>query len=241
MFESVTRKLPARLLQAMFNQTRFASNANGYGPTVGVMLRFGPDGFTAVATDSIRLAKAETACVNDDKELSVVVPAKSIDTFMSAELEPEEMVTVEATDNQIAFDSFGFRLVTTLMEGVFPNHDDMLNKEFPSKATVGRLALHHALTKASIILDKNNGAKMSFGEKEISIHSRAQDSGESIITVPCRLEGPPIEIGFNTRYLMDGLDATSSDDVVIGMSSPRSPGIMTAQGFAYLVMPMSLS
>lgn len=203
-----------------------------------------------IATDGRRLARASCPVTGGDaKDFEIIVPSKALGVlervFAPAEGQESWSIDVRIMPNQVLLRSGGDVLATALVEGHFPNYNDVIPKETNKSAKLDREAFYGAVRRAALLTTEDSRTvRLSFKENELTLQSRAPEQGEARITLPVDYEGDPIEIGFNPIYLQDPLRVIDFDQVIFKMSEGARPGIMRgedASEFLYVVMPVALS
>ena len=133
--------------------------------------------------------------------------------------------------------------MTNLIEGTFPPFEDVIPKEHDRKATCDAGELVGAIRRASLLTnEESKGVRMSFGQKQLKLTSRATEMGESEVRIDgIAFQGEPIDIAFNPTFILDVLKIIDSEQVVIELKGPNLPGaIKVGSDFTYVVMPVSL-
>jgi DNA polymerase-3 subunit beta len=203
-----------------------------------------------VATDGRRLARAGCRVLGGDaKEFEVIVPAKALNVFERVFVpsgdEETWRIEVRVLPNQMLLRTGGNVLATALVEGHFPNYNDVIPKETNKSAKLDREAFYSAVRRAALLTTEDSRTvRLAFTGKELTLQSRAPEQGEAVIKMPVDYEGDPIEIGFNPVYLADPLRAVDIDPIIFRLSENTRPGILRgedANEFLYVVMPVALS
>ena len=143
--------------------------------------------------------------------------------------------------NQIAFDLGDLLLVSKLIEGQFPNFQQVIPSESLVHVQVSREALLQALHRVSILLtDRTNSVRITFRPDTIIIDANAPEVGEAHEELPAQSDGEELTIAFNPAYMMDPLRQLEIDTLNIDLSDTTSPGVIRTQAysFLYVIMPM---
>ena len=160
------------------------------------------------------------------EETSVVVPARSLHELSRVLSDTDDPVDIvlSPSRNQILFHLEGIDLVSRLIDGQFPNYQQVLPKGFTTKATVDRDQLLKAVRLASLIASSSaNIVKLQVGkDAEIGLTvSAAADVGDNRSEVEATVEGDGTTIAFNARYLLDVL--TNVDAEQFSHRAERAP------------------
>jgi DNA polymerase-3 subunit beta len=132
-------------------------------------------------------------------------------------------------------------LVARLMEGNYPNYQQVIPKDNNRKASVKKMAFQGALRRVSILSrEKTNAVRLTVGKGRMLLSSNNPEMGEAHEEMEARCPGEEITTGFNARYLLDVLEAHEGDEVVLEFKDPLSPCLIREDEKKYLcvVMPM---
>jgi DNA polymerase-3 subunit beta len=134
-------------------------------------------------------------------------------------------------------------LVTRLIDGSFPNYEQVIPSESQLKAVVEREALLESLRRVSILAsEKSSPIRLHFKKKSLTISVTTPDVGEAEEVIDAEFSGDSIEVGFNPGYLMDPLRNLDSDKITLELTDELSPGVVRcAEPFLYVLMPMRIA
>ena len=245
--ERPTTRIPQNLLRKALGEVTFAAATDEARPILtGVLAKFEGDKLTLAAADNYRIAVKTLTVLDAVEETSVVVPARSLHELsrvLSDTSDPVDII-LSPNRNQILFHIEGFDLVSRLIDGQFPNYQQVMPKGFTTKATVDRDQLLAAVRLASLIASSSaNIVKLHVGkEAEIGVTvSAAADVGDNKSDVEAEVEGDGTTIAFNARYLIDVLTNVDADQFSIELNGPLSPGVLKPVGdgqYVHVVMPV---
>ena len=255
----MTLKLqPARLVQAL-KGTLFASSADEAKQLLtGVHLRFSARSLEAAATDGHRLAvlhvddalQDEAATAEEgDEGFAVTLPARSLREVerLMASWRSGEPVSLFCDRGQVVFLAADQMVTSRTLEGTYPNYGQLIPDGFTRTIGLDRRALISALERIAVLADQhNNVVKFSTQPDDgvVQISADAQDVGSGSESLPAKLSGDAMQIAFNVRYVLDGLKAMGSDQVVLHCNAPTTPAVLrsedTSEAFTYLVMPVQI-
>jgi len=245
--ERPTTRVPQNVLKQALGEVTFAAATDEARPILtGVLARFEGDKLTLAAADNYRIAVKELTVLNPVEETSVVVPARSLHELTRILSDTEEPVDIVLSParNQILFHLEGIDLVSRLIDGQFPNYQQVLPKGFTTRAVVDRDQLLAAVRLASLIASSSaNIVKLHVGkDAEIGVTvSAAADVGDNKSDVEAKVDGDGTTIAFNARYLLDVLTNVDADQFAIELNGPLSPGVfrpVSDPQYVHVVMPV---
>ncbi len=118
-------------------------------------------------------------------------------------------------------------MVIRLIDGEFPDYQQVIPKQNDKKLTVDKEKLHACLRRvATMASERVEGVKLSIKAESIEFSSYNQDFGDARDEVEVAYGGPPLEIGFNSRYLMEALNVIQTGEVVFQLKDEGSPGLI---------------
>ncbi|MBX4198059.1 DNA polymerase III subunit beta [Candidatus Parcubacteria bacterium] len=197
-----------------------------------------------VATDSFRLAEKKVKMKNARDIGSLLIPVKNVpDILRILESCPGE-VEVSFTKNQISFTYSGVYLTSRVVDGVFPDYRQIIPKSYTTHVTTLKQDLISAFRVATIFSDKFNklSVKINPKEKKFELSTRNADVGENSTSLEAVIEGDPIEINFNYKYITDCFQSVDADSVTLefnGVTKPLIARGVNDKSFMYLVMPIN--
>ena len=228
----------------------------------GVHLRLDGEGLECAATDGHRLAvqrlshAVETAAGpeaeaggTDGEDFAVTVPARSLrelERILSGR-SSQEPLSLFCERGQVVVLSADQVLTSRSLDGTYPNYRQLIPPSFQRRLVLDRRAFIAALERVAVLADQhNNVVKISADPAAgtATIRADAQDVGSGSESLAATIEGEAIEIAFNVRYLLDGLKAMASDQVVLQCNASTTPAVLAPLGvdeaFTYLVMPVQV-
>lgn len=224
-----------------------AIGANDNNPAIGgLLMEISADGqITLVSTDQRRLATDKLKLTSATKELvgQHIVPARAV-VELSRILSDETGTMMELRDGQLVFTTPAAVLVTRLIDAKYPDYRRIMPKDAARTMRTHRKDLVQSL-RAVAPISARSGQMVRFEVKPqlAVISATAQEDGSTENILPCILEGEPINIAFNAKYLLDFLAATDADEIEIAMTTPSHPGVMRpiedGSEFRYVIMPMT--
>jgi DNA polymerase-3 subunit beta len=200
-----------------------------------------------VATDSYRLSVKETQLEDAlEGSLEANVPARTLQELgRIAGAAASETIGVAALENQVIFTVDDVMLSSRLVEGRFPNYQQLLPESFEHELRVSRDELLEVVRRVGLLAQKNAPLRLRFSEGTLDVSAQTPDVGEASESLPIPFAGEPLEIGFNPEFFREGLESTESEELILKLISPLRPGLIHSgdegSGFVYLVMPIRLN
>jgi len=155
-------------------------------------------------------------------------------------------IEVFLAEREVTFRVGGTEVTTRLIEGDFPNYQQLIPSGYPNRLTVSRDALQAAVNRVRLVGQSKDTAPIRLGmtAEGLELSAIAQDVGEAHESVEAKYEGTDLTVAFNSQFLLDGIDAAASDEVVIESIDPLKPAVMKATDsadFLYLLMPVRIA
>ncbi len=203
-----------------------------------------------VGTDGHRLAVAEQEVGKAGnkgvpQEMKAIIPKKAaheIRRLLEEGGDAEPLIGF--SKNLMIFRKSGLLLTSRLMEGNYPNYQQVIPKESGKKISVSRSELESALRRVSVLAkDKASAVKVSFASDKMTLFSSSPDYGEATEELPAHYEGEAIQTGFNARYLLDVFSVMDGETLSLQMDTPLSPCLIQepeSPGFKCVVMPIKI-
>jgi DNA polymerase-3 subunit beta len=245
--EKPTTRVPQNVLRVALDEVTFAAATDEARPILtGVLTRLDGNQLTLAAADNYRIAVKTITVLDPVPETSFVVPARSLHELSRVLGETDDPVDIvlSPSRNQILFHIQGVDLVSRLIDGQFPNYQQVLPKSHTTRAVVDRDQLLKAVRLASLIASSSaNIVKLHVGkETETGVTvSAAADVGDNRSDVEAEVEGDGTTIAFNARYLIDVLTNVTTERFSIELNGPLSPGVLRPADddqYVHVVMPV---
>lgn len=236
-------------LHRLIGHTAFAVSVEESRPILnGVLWELGQSLQRMVATNGHRLAKFELALSQTpESELEqFIIPPKALEQVKRLFPEGEE-VQLGHAENHLGFQSPVATVLTRLIEGPYPNYEQVIPRDNDRSAIVNRSSLTSALRRMAIVAsDQTHRVRLSFNTAILRFSVQTPDLGEAQDEMAVDYSGDPLEIGFNGMYLLETLRYMPTDDVKITFKNPERAATIEpanwsdAAKYLCLVMPLRL-
>ncbi|MEE8168981.1 MAG: DNA polymerase III subunit beta [Phycisphaerae bacterium] len=239
-------RVKAGVLEGAINRTIFAAARESTRYAInGVLWERKGKKLQLIATDGRRLSWTSIPledAVGESGGDGVIVPVKTLGILARLKGDAADLIDVKIQPNQILLRTPRATISSVLVEGHFPNYDQVIPSETTRHAELDTEVLHSAVRRAALLTnEESRGVRLSFSADGLVLSARAPEQGEATIHVQARVEGGDIEIGFNPHYLIEALKVCG-EKVTIEMTEPAKPGVLkSGTDFLYVVMPVTLS
>lgn len=246
--------IEADILREVIEQTTFAAATDESRPVLtGVVAQFEKDKATFAAADGFRLSVRHTPLSEPvEQPLSVIIPAKALQEVARVSSAQEDPILVAVTENQsqVLFKLTNIEIVSQLIEGQFPDFTRIIPTTHQTRTTVATAELQNAVKASSVFArEAMNTVRLQIapanelGGGKLTITATSAESGDNVGDLDATVDGEPIEIAFNARYLAEVLNVIHTPQVVLETSSSASPGVFRMVGrddFLHVIMPMHI-
>ena len=230
------KSLQQVILAASLDSSRVEINA--------VSFKFEKDKLVLAATDSYRLAE-KTIPLENGKEHSLIVPLKTLQELSRILADnTENKIKIYFNENQILFAFDGVELISRVVDGKYPDYNQIVPDKFSTTCSCEINQLIPAIKAVSLFCKQGiNDIRFSFDSKkgELVVASASSSAGASTAKLKADIKGDDNDIVFNYRYLLDGLNQIGGSEVMFKINNNSSPGLLqpsTSQNYLYLVMPI---
>jgi len=234
----------AALAAALSQVVRAASKDDARPILAGVLMTAEPAGLRLVATDSYRLAMRDlpgTTLLAEGQH--VLVPARALGE-LGRVLSNAEQVTLRLGPDQASFEVASVRVTTRLIEGEFPNYRQLMPSGYPNRLVVGKEPLLDAVRRVKLLAREATPIRMALRPDGLELTAVTHDVGQAREDLDAKYEGSEMVVAFNPEFLIDGVEATPGDDVVLETLDALKPATLRASegtDFLYLLMPVRVS
>lgn len=239
------------ILATAIDKSLFAAGNDDLRPVMsGVFFQFSPENLTFVATDAHKLVKYQRTDVSASEVAEFIMPKKPLNLLKGILAGSESEVKIEYNDSNAKFIFDNTELICRLIDGKYPNYEAVIPKENPNKLSISRSQFLGCVRRVSIFSNKTThqirlkiaGAELNVSAEDIDYSNKAEER------LSCSYQGDDLQIGFNSRFLIEMLGNLSSDEVTLEMSLPNRAGILTpsdgideGEHVTMLVMPVMLN
>jgi DNA polymerase-3 subunit beta len=247
-FESAWRT-SSKDLQKLIAHVAFAASTEESRPILnGVLWELRPERMRMVATNGHRLARMDvpTPPSGNSAQADLIVPPKALEQIRRL-FRADEEVEIARSDNHLGFRSATTQIFTRLIEGPYPNYEQVIPRENDKSATADKAALSSALRRMSIVAsDQTHRIRMAFANGSCKLSVQTPDLGEAQEEISVSYDGDPLEIGFNASYLLEILKYIPTDEVRLTFKAPERAATCEPVGwndpssYLTLVMPLRL-
>lgn len=210
----------------------------------GVLISASEGTLRMVATDSYRLAVSDKALEASTAAFEAVIPGPFLLEVagLPASTDP---VRLSVSENQVMVDYRNVVYINRRLEGNYPNYRLLLPDSYKTRVTFNAKQLIAAVRRTSLINGSTSPIKFDIngasGTTQLTAVTQDVGSAQEMLTTP--VEGDDVQIAFNATFILDGLNAFSTEDVYLELQDPNRPGIFKSgegENYLYLVMPVRL-
>ena len=199
--------------------------------------------FRMVATDGHRLSMVDKA-LKSTIEKGIIVSRRGLTELKRVLGNSEAEIAISLQDNNCIFKTERTIVVVRLLEGEYPDYQQVIPTENDKHIILDRKIFTGALRRAHVIAsEKGEGVKFTIQNNIMEIRSGGPDVGDVQEEINIDYQGNPIEVSFNARYLLDILNILDTEKVKIELKEELSSGVirpMNGENYLYVIMPMRL-
>ncbi len=239
--DGVSWKVPAQDFKKTLAQVVIAASSDEARPVLTGVIIQNNDKLFVASTDSYRLA--EKALPSIKEKVNILVPATAIQEVVRIIGDSTSELQITHDEQQVLFAIDDVQLVARLIEGSYPDYQKLIPNKFENIATVDRAELINITKVSSLFARENAGSitlKIDAKAKSLTVHSIASQLGENSASTAAKVTGSG-EITLNSRYLLEGLQAFTEQDVNICFNGKLEPIILKGdkdQTYTHIVMPL---
>jgi DNA polymerase-3 subunit beta len=211
----------------------------------GVLMAAEAGGLRLVATDSYRLALRDlpgTSVLQAGQK--VLVPSRAL-SELTRLLASAERATLRFSEDAVGFEVSGVRMRTRLLEGEFPNYQQLIPSGYPNRAIIGKEPLLEAVRRVKLLArESSTPVRMSLKPDGLELTAVTQDLGEAREDLDAKYEGTEMVVAFNPEFLIDGVEAIPGDEVQLETLDSLKPATVRPTGgseYLYLLMPVRVT
>lgn len=217
----------------------------------GIYFSFNKNNITMAATDSFRLSEKHIISENPlEKEYAFILPQNAAREVMAILQDKDAPVTIQFSQNQVSFELPMLEtkhphvtIVSRLIEGEYPQYQEIIPQKFKTNVVVQKDEFLNQIKAASLFSGKVNEVKISINpeKKEVEISAKNPDGGTYDSHMPCQIKGEALQVSFNYKFLVDGLNNIKSSEITFDISKEEGPCLLRPVGdasYLYVVMPI---
>lgn len=239
------------IVAAAINKTIFATGNDDLRPVMcGVFCQFSEAESLFVATDAHKLVRYRRTDTKSTSNASFIMPKKPLNLLKSLLAGVDDAVNLEYNKTNASFSFGNIALVCRLIDGKYPNYEAVIPKQNPNKLTIDRSSFIGALKRVSIFSNKaTHQIRLKIAGSQLNISAEDIDfANEAHERLTCTYQGEDMEIGFNSKFLLEMVNNLEGDEINIELSAPNRAGIITpgkkdnpSEDILMLVMPVMLN
>lgn len=238
-----TITIPNAVLKDMINHTLFAVSQSDSKPAhMGSLFEFKDDTVTVVSVDGFRLAIRREK-IKTPVEDYFIVPSKTLKEITNL-FEDDGICEINAERKRIVFSSGNYTVFSRLIEGEFLNYEEAIPKKHTTSMVIDKDEIGDCLERVSLLIADRLKYPLKINIEEDTIEVRCDTPlGKANDTITCRIEGDPIKVGLNSKYILEALRATDCQMVKIRFNGPLSPVVIEPTDndrFLFLVLPVRI-
>jgi DNA polymerase-3 subunit beta len=247
---STSTKIQGDIVSKAINKTLFAAGNDDLRPVMsGVFCQFTPGDITFVATDAHKLVRYRRTDSQGTGSSAFILPKKPLN-LLKSNLTGEEEVQIEYNESNAVFSFGDIVLICRLVDGKYPNYEAVIPQENPNVLTIDRMQFLSSIKRVSIFSNKTtHQVKLRLAGSELALSAEDVDfANESNERLTCNYDGDDMEIGFNSRFLLEMLNNMDCPEIRLAMSEPSRAGLLMPatkdnehEDVLMLVMPVMLN
>jgi DNA polymerase-3 subunit beta len=239
----------------MIHQVAFAASADEARPVLmGVLMNVEKDKVTMAAADGFRLSVRKARLAQSvPQPINVIIPARALNELARVASDGEEPIymSIPKSRGQVLFRVKDVEVVSQLIEGTFPDYQQIIPRGHKSRTLVSTAALLKACKQAEIFAREGSNVarldiKQANGEmqpSEVEISATSEETGKNETIVEATVDGSGVLIAFNVKFLREALEVIRTPNVALETSAANAPGVVRPVGdedFLHVIMPMHL-
>ena len=239
----------------MIHQVAFAASSDEARPVLmGVLVQVDKDKLTMAAADGFRLSVRKAVLSTPaPAPVSAIVPAQALKELARVAGDAEEPIymVLPKGRGQVVFRVKDVEVVSQLIDGTFPDYQQIIPRSYKSRTLVSTSSLLKACKQAEIFAREGSNVarfniKSAQGElqpSEVEISATSEETGKNETIVEATVDGSGLLIAFNVKFLREALEVIRTPNVALETSAPNAPGVVKPVGddqFLHVIMPMHL-
>jgi DNA polymerase-3 subunit beta len=241
----------SRTLANAFNKTLFATGSDDMRVVMtGVFCQLSDQDITFVATDAHKLVRYRRTDSKSSETGSFILPKKPLNLIKNILSAQDVDVKIEYNSTNASFEFENILLICRLIDGKYPNYDAVIPVNNTKKLTIDRQQILTSIKRVSIFSNQlTRQIRFSISGKELILASEDMElANEAKERLTCTYEGEDIEIGFNSKFILEMMNNLDSDEICIEMSTSNRAALIFPvnsdnkdEDILMLVMPVMLN
>jgi DNA polymerase III subunit beta len=239
----------------MIHQVAFAASSDEARPVLmGVLVQVDKDKLTMAAADGFRLSvRRAVLSTPSPAPVSAIVPAQALKELARVATDSEEPIymIMPKGRGQVVFRVKDVEVVSQLIDGTFPDFQQIIPRSYKSRTLVSTSSLLKACKQAEIFAREGSNvarlniktAQSEMQPSEVEISATSEETGKNETIVEATVDGSGLLIAFNVKFLREALEVIRTPNVALETSAPNAPGVVKPVGddqFLHVIMPMHL-
>mgnify|MGYP003547052148 FL=1 len=239
----------------MIHQVVFAASSDEARPVLmGVLIQVDKDKLTMAAADGFRLSvRKAVLSTPSPAPVSAIVPAQALKELARVASDGEEPIymVLPKGRGQVVFRVKDVEVVSQLIDGTFPDYQQIIPRSYKSRTLVSTSSLLKACKQAEIFAREGSNvarfniksAQSDMQPSEVEISATSEETGKNETIVEATVDGGGLLIAFNVKFLREALEVIRAPNVALETSAPNAPGVVKPVGddqFLHVIMPMHL-
>ncbi len=248
---SASFTMESDILFEAISKTIFAASNDDLRPVMaGVFCELSSENTTFVATDAHKLVRYRRMDVKSEESANFILPKKPLTQLKNILSQDDAPVEIEYSETNAKFTFKNIIMTCRLIDGKYPNYTAVIPAKNPNKMTVDRQPFMNAIRRVSIFSNQSTyQVKFKIAGTELNLMAEDLDySNEARERLNCHYEGDDMEIGFNSKFMVEMLQNLETEQVMLEMSEPNRAGLIIPvdsenkdEDILMLVMPVMLN
>lgn len=246
--KGISLEISANDLREAITKTIIACAVDETRPVLaGVYIKSENKKIKFVATDSYRLAEKSINLAGPgqikEKGFSFIIPQRTMAEINRLLDETLEKAEIKIGENQVQFKLGPTEVVSRLIEGSFPDYEQIIPSSTKTQVTLSKNQFANALKMASFFARESaNNVKISFKKPDnVQITAVSPQIGDNLSQMSGEISGEELEIAFNAKFILDALGVIENEEVSIELSGSLAPGVIRPakdKNYLYVIMPL---
>ncbi len=248
--DAIRLSISSDILHSAISKTIFAASNDDLRPVMaGILCQISDEGTTFVATDAHKLVRYHRKDITSEETSSFILPKKALNQLRHILAHDEIPVEIEYNQINARFVFKNITVTCRLIDGRYPNYSAVIPVTNPNKMTVDRLPFLNAIRRVSIFSNQTTyQVRFKIAGTELTLMAEDLDyANEAKERLACHYDGDDLEIGFNSKFMVEMLNNLETERVLLEMSEPNRAGLISPvdnknedEVILMLVMPVML-